>query len=110
MPSSFTGAGHLVLAGVSSFAIVLASIAFGLAFRRSKIWHSLSGPSFAIAIGFAILGPLAALATASRSDLAGLAERGPIGLFVAWLALVGWFALRQSRRTVAHTAFRGVPT
>jgi hypothetical protein len=110
VPTSFAGAGHLVLAGVSSFAIVLASIAFGLAFRRSRIWHSVSVPSFAIAIGFAILGPLAVLATASKSDLAGLAERGPIGLFVAWLALVGWFALGQSRRTVGPTPFDGVPT
>ena len=41
--------------------------------------------------------PVAAIATAAKSDLAGLAERGPIGLFIAWLVVVAWFALTQVR-------------
>lgn len=69
------------------------------AFRRSAAWRPLARFSFAVAVavGFAILGPLAAIATAAKSDLAGLAERGPIGLFIAWLVVVAWFALAQVR-------------
>ena len=104
VPTSLAGTGHIVLAGISSLAILLASIAFGIAFRRSSVWRLLSGPTFATAIGFAIAGPLAALATASESDLAGLAERGPIGLFIAWLAVVGWFALSRRREPATQAA------
>ena len=97
VPTTFAGAGHLVLAGISSLTIVLGSVVFGFAFRRSAAWRSLARFSFSVAVGFAILGPLAAIATAAKSDLAGLAERGPIGLFIAWLVVVAWFALTQVR-------------
>ena len=97
VPTTFAGAGHLVLAGISSLSIVLGSIVFGFAFRRSAAWRPLARFSFAVAVGFAILGPLAAIATAAKSELAGLAERGPIGLFIAWLVVVAWFALAQVR-------------
>jgi len=70
-----------------------------MAFRRSAPFRRLAGFSFAVGVGFATLGPLAAIATAQRSDLAGLAERGPIGLFVLWLLIVGWEALIVARRT-----------
>ena len=53
----------------------------------------------AVGIGFAILGPLAAIATAMHSDLAGLAECAPIGLFILWLVVVAWFALVQARQS-----------
>lgn len=97
VPTTTAGAIHLVLAGVSSITILLASIAFGSAFRGSEMWRPLGRFSFAIAIGFAILGPLAAVATAAGSELAGLAERGPIGLFMIWLGVLGRFALERSR-------------
>lgn len=100
VPITFAGTGHLVLAGISSLTIVLGSIVFGFAFRRSAAWRPLAGFSFAVAVGFAILGPLAAIATAARSELAGLAERGPIGLFIVWLVVVAWFALARA----AHDA------
>lgn len=92
------GAGHLVFAGLSSLVIVAASFAYGIAFRRSALLRRLTGFSFAVGVGFAILGPLAAVATAQRSDLAGLAERGPIGLFVLWLLVVGWYSIVVARR------------
>ena len=94
VPTSSAGAGHLVFAGLSSLVIVVASFVYGVAFRRSTVWRPLSTFSYAVGVGFAILGPLAAYATAEKSDLAGLAERGPIGLFMVWLLVVGWHAVR----------------
>jgi hypothetical protein len=104
VPTTFAGSGHLVLAGISSLTIVLGSIVFGLAFRRTPAWRPLARFSFAIAAGFVVLGPLAVIATAAGSDLRGLAERGPIGLFIAWLIVVGWFALVSVRQPVAQGA------
>ena len=100
VPTTTAGTIHVVLAGISSLSIVVGSIAFGFAFRTSTIWRPLARFSFAVAIGFLFLGPLAAIATAAGSELAGLAERGPIGLFVGWLVIVGGFALegRQDQR------------
>jgi hypothetical protein len=95
------GAGHLAFAGLSSLVIVVASFAYGIAFRRSALLRPLTGFSFAVGVGFAILGPLAAVATAQKSDLAGVAERGPIGLFVLWLLVVGWYSIVVARRAKA---------
>jgi hypothetical protein len=92
VPTTTAGTIHLVLAGISSLSIVVGAVAFGFAFRASTTWRPLARFSFAVAIGFGILGPLAAIATAAGSELAGLAERGPIGLFIVWLVAVGWFA------------------
>jgi hypothetical protein len=103
VPTTFAGAGHLVLAGVSSLTIVVGSIAFGFAFRRAAAWRPLAAFSFTVAVGFAILGPLAAIATAAESELAGLAERGPIGLFILWLVVVAWFALSRAPELRAGT-------
>jgi hypothetical protein len=98
VPTTSAGAGHLVFAGLSSLAIVVAAFAYAIAFRRSALMRPLAGFSFAVGIGFAILGPLAAVATSQHSDLAGLAERGPIGLFVLWLVVVGCDAVSVARR------------
>jgi hypothetical protein len=98
VPTTPAGAGHLVFAGVSSLTIVLAAVVYGLAFRRSPFWRPLAVFSFATAIGFAVLGPLAAVATAGGSELAGLAERGPIGLFLLWLLVVGAYAMLKAGR------------
>ena len=98
VPTTNAGAGHLVFAGVSSLVIVVASFVYGVAFRRSGAWRPLSIFSFAVGIGFAVLGPLAAYATAQKSDLAGLAERGPIGLLMVWLLVVGSYAIVVGRR------------
>ena len=56
-----------------------------------------------------ILGPLAAYATAQKSDLAGLAERGPIGLFLVWLLVVGSFAVVLGRRLGRPAAMTVLP-
>jgi Protein of unknown function (DUF998) len=98
VPTTSAGAGHLVFAGLSSLVIVVAGFVYGVAFRRSAWLRPLAEFSFAVGVGFAILGPLAAVATAQKSDLAGLAERGPIGLFVLWLLVVGWYSLVVARR------------
>jgi Protein of unknown function (DUF998) len=93
VPTTVAGTGHLVLAGISSLTIVAGSIVFGVAFRRSAVWRPLSAFSLAVAAGLIVLGPLAAIATADESELAGLAERAPIGPFIAWLVVVAGFAL-----------------
>jgi len=103
VPTTLAGTGHLVLAGISSLSIVAGSIVYGFAFRRSAAWRPLAGFSFVVAVGFAILGPLAAFATAANSELAGLAERGPIGLFILWLVVVACSALWRARERRAAT-------
>jgi Protein of unknown function (DUF998) len=92
------GVGHLVFAGVSSLVIVVASFVYALAFWRSAPWRRLTAFSIAAGLGFTILGPIAAYAAAEGSDLAGLAERGPIGLFVLWLAVVGLYCRVAGRQ------------
>lgn len=92
-----TGTGHIVLAGISSAAVVATAFVHGVAFRRSESLRPLSSFSFAVGTGFVILGPVAAAAVATKSHVAGLAERGPIGLFIVWLLVVGARALRPSR-------------
>ncbi len=78
-----------MFAAVSSPAIVVAFIVCGFAFRRMPGWRKLAIFSFAISVGFVVVAPAAIIATATKSDLAGLAERVPIGLSVLWLLVVG---------------------
>jgi Protein of unknown function (DUF998) len=98
VPTTSAGTGHLVLAGLSSLAIVASALVFWIAFRRSALWRPLAPISLGVGLGFAILGPVAAIATAHKSDLAGLAERGPIGLFLLWLVIVGCYGVILGRR------------
>ena len=104
VPTSVAGTGHIVLAGISSLAVLLGSVVYGFAFRRSATWRPLAPFSFAVAVGFSILGPVAAIATATQNELAGLAERGPIGIFLLWLAVVGWYALLQAPKAARQEA------
>jgi hypothetical membrane protein len=87
-PTTWAGKGHVAFAALASLVIVLSSFTFGAAFRRSAGWRRLATFSTAVGAAFLILGPLAAVATAHRT-LAGLAERGPVGLFMLWLLVVG---------------------
>jgi hypothetical protein len=96
VPTTLGGSGHVVMAGVSSLTILVGSFVFGVAFNRSPIWRPLGRFSCAVGVGFTILGPVAVFATATKSDLAGLAERGPIGLFIVWLVVVGLFAVARA--------------
>lgn len=98
VPTTTAGAGHLVFAGLSSIVIVVASFVYAVAFRRSVVLRSRASLSVIVGVGFAALGPLAAIATAQTSDLAGLAERGRIGLYVLWLLVVGSFLAFLGRR------------
>jgi hypothetical protein len=106
VPTTAAGAGHLAFAGVSSLAIVATAVTYGIAFRRSPVWRPLAIFSFATAVGFGVLGPLAAIATAQGSAMAGLAERGPIGLFMLWLLVVGSYALVINGRPQVATPAR----
>lgn len=91
------GMGHVGWAVISSAAVVALAFVFGFAFRRMREWRRLSVFSIAVGIGFAVLGPIAAFAIASKSPLGGLAERGPIGLFILWLLVTGGHAAGTRR-------------
>jgi hypothetical protein len=93
LPTTPAGAGHIVAAGVMVVTIVSACFVYGFAFRRHELWRPMGRFSFAIGAGLLIVGPLGV--AAADTELAGLAERGPIGLFLVWLAGVGGFALRH---------------
>ena len=95
-----SGAGHIAFASVSSLTIVLGSIVYGFAFGRSPVWRGLSAFSFAVGAAMIAFSPIAIAAI--NSPLAGLAERGAIGVFLVWLIGVGGYLLNHSpgRRTV----------
>jgi hypothetical protein len=95
-PVTFAGKGHVVFASVSGLAVVAASILCGFAFRRSAVWRPLSLFSLAVGVGFILLSPLAVVGI--KSDLAGLAERGPIGLSITWLLVIGAYAVIRGSR------------
>jgi hypothetical protein len=64
VPTTLAGAGHLVPPGISSLSIVLGSIVFGFAFRRSAALASAG--SVLLRGRRRILGLLAAIATAAK--------------------------------------------
>jgi hypothetical protein len=96
IPTTPAGVGHVVAAGVMVLMVVIATFLYGVAFRRTAAWPPLSRLSFAIGVGLLIVGPIGVIA--ADSDVAGLAERGPIGLFLVWLGATGGHALVRSRR------------
>lgn len=98
LPKTASGTGHLVFAGISVIATLGIAFVFAVAFRRAAFWRPLANFSFAVGAGILILGPLGVLATAAKSNLAGLAERGPIGLFMLWLLGIAIFVMVKSRR------------
>ena len=108
LPVTTAGGIHIALASVSSLLIVLSSFVYAVAFRRDPAWRPIAWFSVVIGIGFAVLGPLAAYATAEGSELAGLAERGPLGLYVAWVLVVGLFAVRLGRRGLTGGVYQAL--
>jgi hypothetical protein len=99
-PTTLAGIGHLVFAGVSSIAIVVASFVYGFAFlRMGNAWRAMSSFSFVIGCLFILAAPVAIMTTAANSDLAGLAERAAIAPFIVWLLGVGGFAVFQGRES-----------
>ena len=103
-PTTTAGIGHVILAGVSSITIVVASVVYGFAFRRmGRPWRVMSVFSFLIAALFVVAAPVAILTTASNSEFAGLAERAAIAPFIVWLLGVGAFAvLRRGEQGVGQ--------
>lgn len=99
-PVTAQGAGHVAFAGVAVVCTITSALILGVAFRRAS--RMLSTVSFAIGGGIVASGAVAVAATASRSDLAGLAERVPIGLFLAWVLAVSVFAARFAPPADAH--------
>jgi hypothetical protein len=109
-PVTFAGTGHVIFAGVSSLSIVVASFVYGFAFRRTAEWRPLSVFSLMVGVGFLVLGSLAVIATGAHSALAGLAERGPIGLSILWILVVSWRALALVRRPASRPASASTAT
>lgn len=109
LPTTPQGTGHLAFAGVSVLCTLAIALVHGVAFR--PVSRTLATISFAIGVGILVFGPLAAVATAAQSDLAGRAERVPIALFLGWVAAVSAYALRfgaksgpiARMRTVTHS-------
>lgn len=102
VPTTLAGKGHVAFAGVSSLAIVVGSFVYGVAFRR-RGWAATGRFSSAVGAAYLVLGPLAVAATAART-YAGLAERGPIGLFLLWLLVVGVRAWKSAAGPTAQRA------
>ena len=99
VPMTLAVAGHLFFAGISVLCTLAIAFVHGVAFRPTS--RALSTVSLAIGAGILVFGPLAIFATAARSDLAGLAERTPIGLFLAWIVAVSAYALYAGERSTA---------
>lgn len=81
---------HIVLAGLSSLATMLAFVLIGLWLRRFSAYRGYSMFSFAVLAIVFVSGGLAAYGVANAHPLAGLFERGAIFGFIAWLLVVAW--------------------
>jgi Protein of unknown function (DUF998) len=105
--ATVAGAGHVGFAIVSFLAILVGLFVYGFAFKEDAAWRSLSIVTFVIGVMFAVLGPFAAVASATNNDLAGLAERGATGLVTLWLLVVSFYALIHTSRPPCVTEGSG---
>jgi len=88
VPTTFTGTMHIVLAGLSSLASMLAILLMGFWFKNIPHLRKFSTYSFiSVAIVF-LSGGLAAASVATKSPIAGLLERVTIGGFLQWLFVI----------------------
>jgi hypothetical membrane protein len=94
---STAGAGHLVLAGVSSLLCLAIAILYGIAFRGVPALRRLSRYSFATAAGLVLTAPLAV--GSIGTDVMGLFERITIGVFMLWIVVVSAGCLLAARGT-----------
>jgi hypothetical membrane protein len=100
MSGAITGTGlmHIIFAGLSSVATMLAMVLLGFWFANSKRWRRLGPYSFiSVAVVF-LSGGLAAISVANRWPFAGLAERITIGGFLLWLFVIAFVMLANGEK------------
>lgn len=94
-PATATGAGHVVLAGISALLTVVCAVMYGVAFRRIGPWPQVSVPSFVVAAFLLVIGPITAASVGGPRM--GLFERLTIGAFLAWVCVVSVSALTKQQ-------------
>jgi hypothetical membrane protein len=85
---TFTGATHIVLAGLSSLATAVTILLMGLWFRKAPGLRGYGTYSFGTVVIILITGGLAAWAVPTGNPFAGVFERLVIGTFLQWLVVI----------------------
>jgi hypothetical protein len=96
-----TGAMHIVFAGLSSLATMLAILLMGLWFRSSQRLRGYGLYSFISVAAVFLTGGFAAYSVANQSSIGGLIERITIGGFLQWLFVIA--LLMYSSRTTSES-------
>lgn len=95
-PLTGPGLGHLVLAGVSALGLVVASILYGVSWRRDPVWKAISIVSIVAGVVVLVTGGIGAAFV--TSPVFGLLERVTQVSFLAWFAVVGSAAVVALRK------------
>lgn len=99
-PATAAGAVHIALAGLSALITVVATVLYGIGFRRDATRRDRTGPGLS-RFSFACVGVILATgpgaAVLAGTPWMGLAERLPIGTFLVWLTGCSAWALGASR-------------
>jgi hypothetical membrane protein len=82
------GAMHIVFAGLSSLATMLAILLLGFWFRNNQRLRAYSLYSFISVAAVFLSGGMAAISVANQSPIGGLLERITIGGFLQWLFVI----------------------
>jgi hypothetical membrane protein len=85
---TFTGAAHIVLAGLSSLATAVTILLMGLWFGKVPGLRGYSTYSFVTVAIIFVTGGLAAWAVPTNNPFAGVFERLVIGAFLQWLVVI----------------------
>jgi hypothetical protein len=84
-PLTGVGSAHIAVAGVAAMLTVATTFVMALGFRRVDALRPLARGSIAAGVAIVFAGPISAVAVASASPYAGIAERITIGLFLLWV-------------------------
>jgi hypothetical membrane protein len=85
---TFTGATHIVLAGLSSLATAVTILLMGVWFRKVPGLRGYGTYSLTTVVIIFITGGLAAWAVPTNNPFAGILERLVIGAFLQWLVVI----------------------
>ena len=85
---SSTGTLHIVFAGLSSLATILAILLMGFWFRDNQALRGYGSYSFISVAAVFLSGGFAAFSVATQSPIGGLVERITIGGFLQWLFVI----------------------
>lgn len=85
-----SGLVHLIFAGVTSIATLLAMFLAGFGFRKLKDFRIQKNISFVLGAIVLVSGPLTAFAITQFPDHFGIFERVTIGAFIIWVYLLSY--------------------